>query len=315
MSRLGPAPNSERAVRVFLSGATGVIGRRVVPLLLEAGHTVTVGQRTGGRSLQWRGEVRAVPLDLFSPATLGEGVRNHDVVINLATSIPSTFKSLFRSAWRMNDRIRREGSRNLAEAALGGGVRVLVQESFAPAYPSRGDEWIDESVPLEPSSYNRTVLDAEESVRGFTAAGRNGISLRFAAFYGPDSVQLPDMIRLLKKGWAPLPGPHGFISSVSHDDAAAAVVALLEARPGAYNVSDDEPVRKEEYAGSLAALLGLRPPRFPPDWATPLFGAPGSMLGRSLRISNRKLRSETGWRPRYPSVREGWAATLREMNR
>src|SRR4051794_15411160 len=288
-------------MRVFLSGATGVIGKRVVPLLLEQGHTVTVGQRAGGRPLPWKGEVRAVPLDLFSPATLGPAVRNHDVVINLATSIPSTFKSLLRSAWRMNDRIRREGSRNLAEAALAGGVRVLVQESFAPAYPDRGDEWIDESVPLEPSAYNRTVLDAEESVGRFSAAGRNGISLRFAAFYGPDSVQLPDMIRLLNKGWAPLPKPHGFISSVSHDDAAAAVVALLQARPGAYNVADDEPVRKEEYAGSLASLLGLKPPKFPPDWATPLFGAPGSMLGRSLRISNRKLRAETGWRPRYPS--------------
>jgi hypothetical protein len=85
--------------------------------------------------------------------------------------------------------------------------------------------------------------------------------------------------------------------------------------PGAYNVGDDEPVRKEVYAGSLASLLGLRPPRFPPDWATPLFGAPGAMLGCSLRISNRKVRAESGWRPRYPSVREGWAAMLREMKR
>ncbi len=302
-------------MRVFLSGASGVIGRRVVPLLLEGGHTVTVGQRAGGRPIPWKGEVRLVPLDLFVPATLGKAVLGQDAVINLATSIPSTFKSLFRSAWRMNDRIRREGSRNLAEAAAAAGVRTLVQESFAPVYPSRGDEWIDESVPLEPSSYNRTVLDAEESVGRFTAAGRCGISLRFGAFYGPDSTQLPDMIRLLRKGWAPLPEPHGFISSVSHDDAAAAVVASLEVRPGAYNVTDDGPVRKKDYADSLAALLGLGPPRFPPHWATPLFGAPGSMLGRSLRISNRKLRAESGWRPRYPSVREGWVATLREMNR
>jgi nucleoside-diphosphate-sugar epimerase len=121
------------------------------------------------------------------------------------------------------------------------------------------------------------------------------------------------MIRLLKMGWAPLPGPRGFISSVSHDDAAAAVIASLQARPGAYNVGDDEPVRKEVYAGTLASLLGLRPPRFPPDWATPLFGAPGSMLSRSLRISNQKLRAETGWQPRFPSVLEGWPATLAQM--
>jgi len=253
-------------------------------------------------------------MDLFDPATLASAFRGDDVVINLSTSMPSSpLKMLFRSAWRMNDRIRREGSRNLAEAALAGGVRHLVQESFAPAYPSRGDEWIDESVPLEPSSYNRTVLDAEESVRHFIAAGRSGIVLRFAAFYGPDSAQLPDMIRLLRKGWAPLPRPHGFISSVSHDDAAAAVIATLQAPSGAYNVGDDEPLRKEVYAGTLASLLGLRPPRFPPDWVTPLFGAPGSMLSRSLRISNKKLRAETVWHPRYPSVREGWVATLGAM--
>ena len=70
-------------------------------------------------------------------------------------------------------------------------MRCLVQESFAPAYPGRAHEWIDESVPLEPGSYNRTVLDAEESVRRFIAAGRSGIVLRFAAFYGPDSCSCP----------------------------------------------------------------------------------------------------------------------------
>jgi nucleoside-diphosphate-sugar epimerase len=126
---------------------------------------------------------------------------------------------------------------------------------------------------------------------------------------------LKDFIRLLRKGWALLPGsPRKYISSVSHDDAAAAVVAALKARAGAYNVVEDEPVRHEVYAGSLASLLGFRPPRFPPAWATPLFGAPGAMLARSLRVSNRKLRVETGWAPRYPSVREGWVATLREMS-
>jgi 2-alkyl-3-oxoalkanoate reductase len=302
-------------MRIFITGGTGVIGQRVVPLLLQQGHEVTLARRAESRRPIPSG-TRSQVVDLFDPATLGPALRGHHVVINLATHIPpSTTKMLFRSAWRENDRIRRLGSRNLIDAALAENVELFVQESFAPAYPDRGDQWIDESVPLEPSSYNRTVLDAEESVRRFTAAGRSGIVLRFAAFYGPDSAQLPDMIRLLRKGWAPLPEPQGFISSVSHDDAAAAVVASLTARPGAYNVGDDEPVRKEVYAGALAALLDFRPPRFPPRWATPLFGAPGAMLARSLRISNRKLREETGWQPRYPSVREGWAATLEELGR
>ncbi len=287
-------------MRILITGATGVIGRRVVPLLLAKGHEVTVASRTR--------------VDLFDPATLAPAVRGQDAVINLATHMPSSStRMLFRRAWRDNDRIRREGSRNLVEAALASDVRIFLQESFAPTYPDRGDDWIDESIPLQPSPYNRTVLDAEASARRFTAAGRTGVTLRFASFYGPDAGQIKDLIGMLRRGWAPLPGgPHGFISSVSHDDAATAVVAALAAAAGEYNVGDDEPVRREIYAGTLASLLGARPPRFPPRWATPLFGPVADMLSRSLRISNRKLREESGWRPRYPSVREGWVATLAE---
>jgi len=232
-------------------------------------------------------------------------------VINLATSMPSSsFKMLFQSSWRTNDRIRREGSRNLAEAALAGGVRRLVQESFAPAYPSRGDEWIDESVPLEPGSYNRSVLDAEESARRFTAAGRSGVVLRFAAFYGPDSAAA-GLIRLLRKRWAPLPGPRGFISSVSHDDAAAAVVASLKAGPAAYNVGDDEPVRKEVYAGTLASLLGFRRPAFPR-----LGDSPVRRSRFHVEPLAPDLQSEAPGRDRlaasYSSGLEGWRATLQQ---
>lgn len=304
-------------MRIFITGATGVIGRRVVPLLLVKGHEVTIATREKGRRpVPWKDEVRAVLVDLLDPTTL-TAVRGHDAVINLATHMPSSStRMLFRRAWRPNDRIRQLGSQNLVEAALAADVQCLVQESFAPTYPDRGDDWIDESVPLQPAAYNRSVLDAEASARRFSDAGRSGVTLRFAAFYGPDSSQLQDLIRVLRRGWAPLPGgPCKFISSVSHDDAATAVVAALNARPGEYNVVDDEPVRREVYAGTLASLLGARAPRFPPGWATPLFGAVGELLARSLRISNRKFRAETGWQPRYPSVREGWVATLREMDR
>jgi 2-alkyl-3-oxoalkanoate reductase len=254
--------------------------------------------------------------DLLDPATLEPAVRGHDAVINLATHMPSSStRMMFRSAWRENDRIRQLGSRNLMQAALASEVQLLVQESFAPTYPDRGDEWIDESAPLEPAPYNRSVLDAESSANRFSAAGRRGVVLRFAAFYGPDSEPLKDFMRMLRKGWALLPGgPRGYLSSVSHDDAALAVVAALDAGAGDYNIGDDEPVRREVYAGSLAALLQARAPRFPPSWSTPLFGTVGEALSRSLRISNRKFKAETGWRPRYPSVREGWIATLRQMD-
>ena len=302
-------------MNVFVTGATGVIGRRVVPLLLARGHAVTVATRANGRRpIIGGGQVGTRQVDLFDPATLAPALRGQDAVINLATHMPpSSARMLFRRAWRETDRIRREGARNLVRAALESDVGRLLQESFAPAYPDRGDAWIDESVPLEPGAYNRTLLDAEASARSFSAAGRRGVILRFAAFYGPDSYPLKDLLKAIRLGWAPLPGsPHGFISSVSHDDAASAVVAALDAPAGAYNVADDEPVRRDVYAGTLAGLIGAGPPRFPPAWATPLFGV-ARALARSLRISNRRLREETGWRPRYPSVREGLAPTLREM--
>lgn len=304
-------------MRIFVTGATGVIGRRAIPQFLATGHQVTAV----GRTPEKRGELERlgaapVAVDLFDPDALRGAVAGHDVVCNLATHIPPTSRIFFPSAWRENDRIRKLASANLVEAALAGGTGRFIQESFAPVYPDRGDEWIDESVRIQPVRYNRTVIDAERSAERFTQGGGVGVVLRFAAFYGPDSNQLPDMVKLLRRGWGPIPGsPDAFLSSVSHDDAATAVVAALEVRAGVYNVVDDEPLRRREYFDSLADVLGVKPPRLPPAWTARLMGSLGEMLARSLRISNRKLRGETGWAPKYPSVREGWRALAEELRK
>jgi nucleoside-diphosphate-sugar epimerase len=296
-----------------VAGATGVVGRRLVPLLIARGHTVTAIARSPARRLDLvRAGAEAVAVDLFSPAPLHAAVRGHEAVVNVATHIPSpTWRMVLRSAWAENDRVRREGSANLVDAAIAGGAARFVQESFAPVYPDRGDQWIDESTPPAPIAYNRTVLDAERSARRFTESGRTGVALRFGAFYGPDAVHLLDTIRMVRRGRAPMPGdPGAYISSVSHEDAASAVAAALHVEPGVYNVVDDEPVTHRDYFDSLAAVLGVPPPRLPPRWATPLFGSLGKLLARSLRISNLRFRSSSAWEPRYPSVREGWPAAL-----
>lgn len=303
-------------MRVFVSGASGVIGRRVVPLLLSQGHAVTVATRPARtRAGSTLADVNQVAADLFDPAALRQAVRGQHAVINLATHMPSSaWKMMFRSAWRLNDRIRSEGVANLVAAALGEGVARIIQESFAATYPDCGDHWIDEQTPLDPADYNKTVLDAERSVAGFSSRGGTGIALRFAAFYGPDAMQVRSYISALRYGWAALPGgPDRFISSVAHDDAASAVVAALGAPDGVYTVTDDEPVRRAEYFGSLAGNLGLKPPRFLPAWTTPLFGSVGDAMSRSLRLSNRKLKQQVRWAPAFPSVREGWPAMLRQM--
>jgi nucleoside-diphosphate-sugar epimerase len=173
---------------------------------------------------------------------------------------------------------------------------------------------VDEGTPLWPSDYNRTVLDAEASMARFSADGGAGVVLRFGAFYGPDAIQTRTFVAGVRRGWAVLPGPpDAFVSSVSHDDAAAAVIAALQARAGVYNVVDDEPVPRRVYFGTLAENLGLEPPRFLPAWTTPLFGTVGETMARSLRLANRKLKDETNWAPRFPSVIEGWPVTLKQM--
>ncbi len=303
-------------MKVFVSGGTGVIGRRVIPMLLAQGHSVTaLVRRMPGTYNAVHAGLRFVNVDLFDKQALKQAVADHDTVINLATHMPGiAWKMLFRRAWRENDRIRMQGAANIAEAAQAGGATRLIQESFALAYPDCGDRWIGEETPLQPAAYDRTVLDAERSAAGFTGNGRAGVVLRFAAFYGPDAMQTGSYISALRRGWAALPGgPDGFISSISHDDAASAVAAAVDAPAGAYNVVDDEPMPRAAFFGSLAEVLGAGPPKFLPGWATPLFGAIGSTMARSLRLSNSKLKSETGWEPLFPSVREGWPATLAQM--
>jgi nucleoside-diphosphate-sugar epimerase len=304
------------SMHVFVSGATGVIGRRVVPLLKENGHTVTVATRRPPDTDVRRMAINCVQADLYDLSGLKRLVAGHDAIINLATSMPSpAWKMAFRAAWRANDRLRTQGVANLVEAALARGVRCFVQESFAFAYPDQGDRWIGEELGLVPSAYNRTLLDCERALAGFTAAGGRGVVLRFGAFYGPDASQLCDMIDWLKRGIAILPGrPEAYFSSVSHDDAAAAVVAALLAEAGVYNVADDQPLPRRLYCSSLAQALGLRAPRFLPPWTRPLFGSVGEAMARSVRLSNRKLKQATEWRPRHPSVVEAWAEVIRQMS-
>ncbi len=296
-------------MRVLVTGATGVVGRRAVPLLIRAGHRVTaIGRSVERLAPLARQGASTLSVDLFDREGLRAAFAGCDAVVNLATHMPhSSLRVMMPGAWSENDRIRRVGSANLVDAAIEAGLRQFVQESFAPAYPDCGDRWIGEETPLRPTRYNRTILDAEASAARFSASGRTGVVLRFGAFYGPDSRFLLEMIPLVRRGWVPLPGePGSFLSPLSHDDAATAVVAALELNAGVYNVTDDEPVTRREYFDTLAAALGAPAPRFLPGWAARLMGSTGELLSRSERISNRKLRSQSSWAPKYPSVREGW---------
>ncbi|MFL5609033.1 MAG: NAD-dependent epimerase/dehydratase family protein [Gemmatimonadaceae bacterium] len=300
-------------MRVFVAGATGVIGTRVVPMLVAAGHDVTGVCRTEnkGAELQRLG-ARAVGVDLFDAAAVRRAVAGHDVVINLATAVPSPARMLFPGAWRAMDRVRRQVSANLAAAALAtDSVGRMIQESFAPIYADSGDRWIDESSPVRPAPYNRSVLDAEWNAARVASAGRAGVVLRFAGFYGPRDPFVEQMLGALRRGWFPLLGhPDGYFSFVAHDDAATAVAAALSVPAGIYNVVEQEPMRRRQLADGLAQLLGVRQPRFLPHWVARLAGSLGETMARSLRISNRRLQGASGWTPRYPTTLDGLRAII-----
>lgn len=303
-------------MKIFVTGATGVVGRRAVPLLVRAGHEVTDVARTPEKAAAMqRAGARSVVVDLFDAAGVRRALAGHEAVINLATHIPrSTVRMMLPWAWRENDRIRREASAVLVDAALAEGVARFVQESFAPMYPDCSGEWIDEAVPPRPARYNRSALDAEQSAARFTHGGGTGVVLRYAGFYGPDASHVPDLIRFTRRGMSALPGrPDAYFSSVSHDDAASAAVAALGVGPGIYNVADDEPLRRAEFGAVVAAGEGVPPPQPQPAWMAGLMGSLGELLSRSVRMSNGKFREASGWSPRYPSLREGWHATLAEM--
>lgn len=304
------------ALRVLVIGATGMVGRPAVRLLLERGHRVAaVGRTAAGRAeLAALGAV-PVELDLFDAGSARRAMAGQDAVINLATHMPaSSLRMLLPWAWRENDRVRREGSAVLVQAALLTGTPRFIQESFAPVYEEGGARWIDEQWPQRPAPYNRTVLDAERSAARLTEAGGAGVVLRFAGFYGPDAF-LRDQCGLVRRGLSPLPGRgEAFWSSISHEDAAAAAVAALEVPAGAYNVCDGEPLTRREWAGALAEAAGAPPPRPMPRWMAALGGSAMALLSRSQRMSNAKLLAASSWRPRWNSAREGLRAAVQALN-
>lgn len=301
-------------MKILVTGSTGVIGRRAVPLMLHAGHIVTAAGRSIDRlkALEHLG-ASALALDIFDRDAVRDAIAGHDAIVNLATHIPRGTLTMFMpSSWKETDRIREFASALLVDEALSNGIRLFVQESFAPIYPDSGDRWITEETRPQPAAYNQGTVKAEQSADRFTKNGRTGIALRFAYFYGPGDAFADAMFRNVRRGWLPIFGPpDAFFSTVNHDDAASAVEAALSAPAGTYNVVDNDPLRRGDLGAAVSEMLHVRRPKSPPSWVTKLTGSLGETMARSLRISNAKLRETTGWSPKYLSARDAWRATCK----
>lgn len=297
-------------MKVFLAGGTGVVGTRALPALVAAGHDVTAVARGSEKAaLVERLDATPVAVDLFDAAAVAAAVAGHDVVVNLATSIPPLSRSARRSAWAMNDRLRREASAHLVSAALDAGAGRYVQESICFPYVDAGDAWVDEDSPVDHSFHGFAgagVAEGEAARFTSSSAGGAGVVLRFAQFYAPDASHTIAMNRMVQRRVSPFVGtPDGFMSSVHATDAGSAVVAALGAPAGVYNVADDEPVRRADADGLVADRLGVkRPVRVASTLAR--LSPSARQLAKSLRISHDRFTEATGWTPSVPSIRDGW---------
>jgi nucleoside-diphosphate-sugar epimerase len=297
-------------MKVFVTGGTGVVGTRAVPALVADGHEVTALARSGAKAEVVRSlGGTPVEVDLFDAQAVKDAVVGHDAVANLATSIPPLSRAARSSAWEMNDRIRRDGSRILVDAALAAGASRYVQESIAFPYVDGGSDWIDEDHPVDNTfgPFSGAGVAEAEAAR-FTAEGGIGVVLRFAAFYAPEASNVVTFNKAVRRfRVSPLFGdPDGYMSFIHAEDAGSAVAAALRAPAGIYNVGDDHPMTRAEAGEVLAAANGRRRAFAIPRLVRALAPASAKRLAASQRVSNARFKAATGWAPAHPSIRGSW---------
>jgi nucleoside-diphosphate-sugar epimerase len=317
-------------MRIFVAGAAGAIGKRLVPLLRANGHEVVGTTRSAGKV----GDLRAlgagsVVLDVLDAEAVGRAVSEAapDVVVHQATALTGlgSLRNL-DEAFAETNRLRTDGTDNLLAAARAAGARKFVAQSFAGwPYAKEGSAVKDETAPLDPSppasaaESMAAIRHLEETVVGAEALA--GIVLRYGNFYGPGTSlrEGGEHVVALRKRQFPIVGSGAGIWSFVHiDDAAAATLAAIErGRPGLYNIVDDEPAPASEWLPYLAEVVGAKPPRHVPEWLGRLLAGEQivSMMTEARGASNAKAKQELGWTLRYPTWRDGFMHGLTDRQK
>ncbi len=281
-------------MRVAVLGATGVLGQPVVLRLLERGHHVRAVVARSALTLEPRQGLDVLHGNILDADSLLAPLDDCDAVLHLATAIP---KPGGAADWSLNDRIRREGTRNLLWAAQRGGRPRYIQQSVAMLHAGPRDALADEDSPVCGSPMLDSALDMEQSVR---ASALPWVILRGGLFYGPRTGRTQETDRLAREGRLSVPGQgHDYVSLVRPEDLAEAVVLAVESdlSGDVLNIVDDCPVTWSQLLQYVAAQHGAR---------SAAEGGPVTLP--SFRVSNARAKQRLAWRPRFPDYRTGWTA-------
>jgi nucleoside-diphosphate-sugar epimerase len=306
-------------MKIFIAGATGALGRWVLPKLIAAGHQV-VGLSRSPANMAWLQAQQAIARsgDLFNGEQMRQITADCDAILHLATAIPTKSRTTLRD-WQMNDRIRREGTRILLDAASHNQCQLYLQQSVTLLYGDQQGAWVDETTPLpaRQATMVQSALEMERMVQTAADHGLPTVLLRFGTFYAPDAAHTQAMLAALQKGFFPIIGRGDNYTNLTHlEDAATAIVKTVathqQSHGQIFNVVDDEPVPHQTLMTFLATQLGARKPIHLPVWLAKL--AVGAHLVENLttsvRCRNQQFKAATGWQPTYPTYRQGMMATI-----
>ncbi|MFL6351634.1 MAG: NAD-dependent epimerase/dehydratase family protein [Bryobacteraceae bacterium] len=305
-------------MKIFVAGATGVLGRASLHALIEAGHQV----RATGRGKEKSELVRSLgaeplEIDLFDESAVRQAVSGMDAVLRLTTKIPSLTKMRSSRNWDETNRLRTEGARIMVDAAIARNVPVYVHESITFVYQDGGTKWLTEDAPVDDGDSHilRATLEGEQHALRFSNAGGRGIVLRFGGFYGADAPSTSEMANMARHHLLFFFGSgSNYFSSIHVPDAGRAVAAALSVPAGIYNVCDDSPVPFAENLRTFTASMGLPSPiRLPAFLSKWMFGDVFKYLSRSLRVSNARLKQVSTWTPQVRSVSDGWPLIAGQM--
>ena len=303
-------------MRVFVAGASGALGSRLVPQLIDAGHKVigTYNSPTSGELL-WNLGAEPVRVDLLDARAVRAAVLDSrpDAIVHQATALADVkFGRSLDKTFAVTNRLRTEGTDALLAAAREAGVRRFVAQSFAPyLYARQGGPIKTELDPVDttpPPNTGQTFAAITHLEKATTAFG--GIALRYGGFYGAANDALVEPVR---KRQFPVVGDGGGIFSWLHldDGAAATVLALEHPGPAIYNIVDDEPAPARDWLPVLASALGAKPPRHAPAWLARLVAGQAAveMALQARGSANAKAKRELGWTLRHPTWRTGFPMT------